>query len=200
MTRKIYKITSGNGLHELLNAYLITVASFAISVLHRSGKEPNLEPGKYAIMECFHLGGQMEIPLAGLIEIMIKNGIPGDIDVAYDDIYTPPAETSYNDKARTFLRMTTTSLFLMYYEKHKSTLKHFSNHTDAWKMAWAVRNTIAHDGRVFFERKSHRGASWRGLEISPNDDGNVLLGNLVSEGDLIALLLEMENDRPMLTA
>jgi len=56
-----------------------------------------------------------------------------------------------------------------------------------------VRNAIVHGGKINFANAAANPVSWRGLTFSPADNGTVAINaGLLSGGDLIVLMLEME--------
>lgn len=59
-----------------------------------------------------------------------------------------------------------------------------------WQMAWAVRNAVAHGGRVF-ERAGQQAVTWRGLSFSPADEPDRCLLDLLSGGDLLVLMMDL---------
>ena len=63
---------------------------------------------------------------------------------------------------------------------------------DAWQMGWMVRNGISHGGLVHFKNDNQQGVTWNELEITPNEQGTQILGTLVNQGDLVLLLIDME--------
>jgi hypothetical protein len=58
-----------------------------------------------------------------------------------------------------------------------------------------VRNAIVHRGKINFTNPNADPVSWRGLTFSPADNGTVVINaGLLSGGDLILLMLEMERE------
>lgn len=56
-----------------------------------------------------------------------------------------------------------------------------------------VRNAIVHGGKIKFTNPAADPVSWHGLTFSPADNGTVAINaGLLSGGDLIVLMLEME--------
>jgi hypothetical protein len=56
-----------------------------------------------------------------------------------------------------------------------------------------MRNAIVHRGKINFTNPNADPVSWRGLTFSPADNGTVAINaGLLSGGDLIVLMLEME--------
>ncbi len=83
--------------------------------------------------------------------------------------------------------------------------RHHSDWTklpQAWQMAWAIRNGLSHNGKVHFRPPKQTSKKppqtpapapvhWRGLKIGPENQGQIILGNLLNFGDLIVLSLDM---------
>ncbi len=87
-----------------------------------------------------------------------------------------------------------------YYERHVADIRtRYGGNTnvwpDAWQMGWMVRNAVSHGGYVHFRDSTRQPVRWGGLEVSPKDQGTKILGNIINYGDLILLMIAMEESR-----
>ena len=69
-----------------------------------------------------------------------------------------------------------------------------SARTAAWQMSWALRNAASHGGKAF-EKATQKPVSWRGLTFGPSDEPAKSLLAIVNGGDILILMLEMEEAR-----
>ncbi|WDM76418.1 hypothetical protein ACCQ13_05340 [Xanthomonas sp. NCPPB 1638] len=63
---------------------------------------------------------------------------------------------------------------------------------EVWRFAVVVRNAMAHGGAVYFKRPDALPVKWRGVMYSPADNGKKLLHHDLWPGDLMDLILEMD--------
>lgn len=62
------------------------------------------------------------------------------------------------------------------------------------RCGWRVRNAFSHGGLVHFQNAKQSPVQWRGLTLSPTDNGTRLLRDRLNEVDLVVLVLDMEED------
>lgn len=140
---------------------------------------------------------RIKLPLVGQIEAALNNSSSEyiELEVIQDQ-----------DKDSEFLHTTSgfqkfvNSIFLpflvSYYEKNKifiSTKFPVGRDTwpDAWQMGWAVRNASSHNGRVF-TKTTTKPIHWNGFTFSANDEPHKNILTLINGGDILVLMLEME--------
>ncbi|MEA9913822.1 hypothetical protein VDG39_14055 [Xanthomonas campestris pv. raphani] len=66
------------------------------------------------------------------------------------------------------------------------------NWPDVWRFAVVVRNAMAHGGAVYFNRQDAPPVVWKSVTYSPTDNGKRLLHHDLWPGDLMDLILEMD--------
>jgi hypothetical protein len=91
--------------------------------------------------------------------------------------------------------------FLSYYENVKDRI--CSHHgfdprkpttwaSEVFKFAWMTRNAMGHGGTLEI-RDPAASATWRGLTLTRANDGEQMLFNHISGGDLVLLMLDVED-------
>jgi hypothetical protein len=195
-----YQVTKGTGFFSEINTLLIALQGVAVSTeLYLSGKVAH-KPGDYVTVEAKHLNARVRLPLYGPIQAALANKKPDIIEITV---------VSGKESEREFAHWTSgfqefvLSIFLpflvSYHEAYRAQIeKRFSagRHTwpEPWQMSWAIRNAASHNGRVF-DKLGQRPVFWRGLDFSPADEPNKQILNLVNGGDLLVLMLELEETR-----
>lgn len=193
-----YKIPKDSSFFFELNILLIALQGMAIaSELILTGKI-NHQPGDYFTIEAKYLDMRIRLPLVGPIESALANSHPEFIEIEV---------IQGRDKEKDFLFVTSgfqrfiDSIFLPflvnYFEKYKDEIKAKypagrDTWPDAWQMGWAVRNAASHNGRVF-TKKTEKLICWRKFIFSPYNESDKNLLQLINGGDILILMLEMEN-------
>jgi hypothetical protein len=144
------------------------------------------EQGDYLTIEAKFLDAMVRIPICGPIEAVLA-GLQADfIELG--------VETGKASSDAIFL-----PFLVSYFERHRGEIegRHKGGRDrwpDPWQMAWAIRNAASHNGQVF-ERPSQKPVAWRGLTFAPSDEPARSLLSLVNGGDIMVLLLDMEEAR-----
>jgi hypothetical protein len=200
----VFRITQATGFFHEVNTLLIALQGVAVaSELIVSGSVQH-NPGDYVTIEARYLNARVRLPLVGPIQAALANRLPGEIEITL---------VSGRDEEQQFSRCTSgfqrfvDSIFLpflvAYHERHLDEIvkQYPAGRTawpSAWQVSWAIRNAASHNGRVF-EKPTQQPVSWRGLTFSPNDEPTTTLLGLVNGGDLLALMIEMEEVRTGVT-
>jgi len=200
----VFHIHQTTGFFHEVNTLLIALQGVAVvSELVVSGNVQH-NPGDYLTIEAKHLDARVRLPLVGPIQAAIANRLPDVIEITV---------VSGRDKERQFSHETSgfqrfvDSIFLpflvTYHERHRCEIEkqYPAGRTvwpSAWQMSWAIRNAASHNGRVF-EKPTQQPVSWRGLTFSPSDEPVTTLLELMNGGDLLALMIEMEEVRTGVT-
>lgn len=200
MPATTYRIDMDSGLFDDLNVLLIALSGITIAVRVDLGLSTSFSPGDYATAEAKHVGRNVRLPIVGPITAARMGAKPAFIEVTAETrmpATDPQIPLSGLDKA---FNMIFAPFFTNYFEKHIDDVRSRFGASDttwppSWQMAWVVRNAVSHNGRVWFKSARHPPVSWQGLVLSPKDNGTEVIGNLVTTGDLVFLLLDMETDR-----
>lgn len=89
--------------------------------------------------------------------------------------------------------------FLSYYERYVNAVKRKWGKAANWPMVWqfarVVRNTIAHNGKIYFKKEKAPSVDWRTLTYSPNDNDQKrhLLYDEITGVELILLMEDMDS-------
>lgn len=193
-----YKFEQSSGLFEDLNALLIAISGVAISAELTLSGNATFNPSDYLTLEGKHLDVKVRLPLFGPIPTALIGTRPDFIEVTV--VTGKEKEKSYTHTTNGFIATIHAifqPFFVNYYERHIEEIKMTHGNFDKvwplpWQMGRVIRNGISHGGCVYFRSPKHQSVLWQGLTLSPSDNGEQLLGNLISVGDLTVLLIEME--------
>ena len=156
-------------------------------------------PGDYVTVEAKHLGCDVHLPLVGPIEAALANAIPEFIHITVAaSRSTEPTHLTTQGLLR-FTDAIFLPFLVSYFERHRSEIeaRYPAGRTAwpaAWQMSWAVRNAFSHNGRVF-KKATQPPVLWRGLAFAPSDEPAKGILSLVNGGDILVLMLEMEESR-----
>lgn len=196
----VYHITDKNGLYSELLTLLVALQGVAITTEYLISGGSNYKAGDYLTVEAKFLSKEVRLPLFGPIQAAIQGQEPDKIVITVVHKKTPQKE--YIQQVTGLLRFVDAifkPFLVSYHETYKEEIqKHFSARRttwpDAWQMSWAIRNATSHNGIVF--RDPHqKPISWRGFQHTPIQDKSSPILSRVNGGDLLILLLEMEDVR-----
>ncbi len=196
----VFQITQATGFFHEVNTLLIAVQGVAVvSELIVSGNVQHT-PGDYVTIEARHLNARVRLPLVGPIQAALANRLPDVIEITLVSGRDKEQQLShYTSGFQRFVDSIFLPFMVAYHERHRDEIEkqYPAGRTawpSAWQMSWAIRNAASHNGRVF-EKPTQQSISWRGLTFSPNDEPTTTLLGLVNGGDLLALMIEMEEAR-----
>jgi hypothetical protein len=195
-----YRITQGTALFHEINTLMIALQSVAMAAeLVMSGQSlPG--PNEYLTIEARHLNVKLRLPLFGPVQDALANRLPDTLDLMV--VAGRDREREYAHQTSGFLRFVN-AIFLpflvTYYERYKCEMesRYSAGRTHwplPWQMGWAIRNAASHNGRVF-DKATRKPVEWRGLRFSPQDEPARSILELVNGGDLLVLMIEMEELR-----
>jgi hypothetical protein len=207
---KCYQITHRQNCYQDLMPLLASCAGIYAAVHARLYQSVPSNPSDSFVIECKYLDARVVLPLHGPIEAAIENVEPQVISVGVLPGRASGA-TPLQHQLSGFVKIFDTLMqpyLTNQYERHKAAMlqRHHSDRTklpQAWQMAWAIRNGLSHNGKVHFEPPKQTSKKppqtpapvhWRGLKIGPENQGQIILGNLLNFGDLIVLSLDMEEE------
>jgi len=191
------KISNDHCLFPEVNNLIIVIAGLATAMEYYEKGSVNFEPGSFVMVEGLSTGVMVRLPLHGPVEAAIQNKKPDAIELTVE--MSAPSKEKYTTTTAGFKEVIN-FIFMPYlvsfYERKLQEVKNkfTSKNGDwpvAWRMAWVVRNAISHDGNVSYKNPSTLGVTWRGLTISPSNQGQQVLGGLMSTADLLILMIDM---------
>jgi hypothetical protein len=195
-----YRITKQTGFYDELCTLMIALQGVAVSTEYILNNKAEYAAGDHLTVEAKHLASKVRLPLFGPIQAAIHNLEPDQIDLTV--VSDRQAEQNFSHQISGFQKFVNAifkPFLVSYHEAHKDEIEHkfpSGRHTwpDAWQMSWAVRNATSHNGTVFND-PHRKPVSWRGIHHSPSDDKTSPLLEKINGGDLLILLLEMEETR-----
>jgi hypothetical protein len=199
-TQTTYRITKQTGFYEELCTLMIALQGVAVSTEYLLHNKAEYAVGDYLTIEAKHLVSKIRLPLYGPIQAAIGSLEPDQIEL----IVVPDrqAEQSFEHQIAGFQKFVNAifkPFLVSYHEAHRGEIERkFPSGRDTrpepWQMGWAVRNAASHNGTVFTS-PAQKSISWRGITHSPSDDSKSPLLERINGGDILILLLEMEEAR-----
>jgi hypothetical protein len=194
---EIIKIGKNSLLYPEINSMVIIFAALCISINYKNnGTE--IKPGEYATIECLSLNKCVCLPVYGPVEAVIDNKKPDLIEITVMDFCKPSqriVEFEFIETSKYLI----SPFFITFYERCYDTAKkkfgvNYSSWPDSWRMAWVVRNSLSHNGCIYYKDLKTPSVTWKGISISPSDQDKPLLYKYYSIGDLVILMIDMEKD------
>jgi hypothetical protein len=196
----VFRITQDAGFFHEINTLLIAFQGVAgVTDLIISGNGLH-QAGDYMTIEGKHLNVRVRLPLFGPIQAALTNTLPDAIEITF--VMGRDKQSEFSHHTSGFIRFVN-SIFLpflvAYHERYISGIKQQypggrTAWPNAWQMSWAIRNAASHNGRSF-EKATQQAVTWRGLCFGPLDEPAITVLDLVNGGDLLALMIEMEEIR-----
>ncbi len=193
-----------NSSHRLLddfNNISIVLASVAISIQYLQSGSAIYNHGDYAALDG-KCGESIRIPLHGPVQVAMTNQYPSYIDIVIE------GNTGVQNVGQQRIAGLNNAIdgiispyFVNFYEKHQSDARnHFGTTYDIWpsewRIGWVLRNAFAHDGKVHYRNLNTPSVIWRGITVSPANQGEVVMRNIADVADLLILLIDMDNVLP----
>ena len=194
-----YRINREAGFFHEMNTLLIAIQGVTVTATLRMNGRLQLDVGDYLTIEAKHLNAEVRLPLAGPIEAAVIERLPDEIEMSVISVRNSTDLTGATRGLKRFYDAIFLPSLIAYHERfrHEIEMAHKAGrHTwpEAWQMSWAVRNAASHNGRAF-EKETQRPVSWRGLVFGPSDDESGSILELINGGDLLILMLDMEEAR-----
>jgi hypothetical protein len=195
---KSYAITPEVHFFDELNTVVAATAAIGMSAELIVSGRVSFQPGDYITIVGLMREIRVRLPLFGPVHAALQDRRPDLIELTV----LAGRDQGPNFKHTTGgFRGLLNSLFqpfvVNYYERevvHVRT-KFGSDRTswpDAWQMGWLVRNAVSHSGGVHFKNAGQKPVVWHGCSISHSDQGKPVMGGVLNQADLIALLIDME--------
>lgn len=182
---------------ELLTL-LQAIQGVAVTIHWRLTGTVNHNPGDYTTVEAKHLGCDVRLPLVGPIEAALQNAVPEFIHLTVQPRGAPSTQFVTQGLAR-FADSIFLPFLVSYHERYRHDIEaRFpagrTSWPPAWQMSGALRNATAHNGRVF-DKPTQQPVTWRGLSHGPAEDTTRPLLSVINGGDIVVLMVEMEEAR-----
>ena len=190
-------ITKNSNCYEQVNSLIIIMAALAISLDYRKSGAAIYKPGEHIALEGMSIKVKIKLPLFGPIEAVLLNKKPTDINieiVELDNIdESRKLVISVLEETIYYIFM---PIFVNFYENNSSHFEElYGNNYDlwpnSWRMAWVVRNAMAHNGKIYFNNPKTLPINWNCITISPIDQNNELK-KFLNFTDTFILLFDME--------
>lgn len=197
-----YELKASDGCFDDFYSLLVAIASLATAAQWHTSGTVDFKPGETIALECSHLSDrEVHLPLFGPVQSALAGVTPQVIQISVKQ--RNPSPPSYKTKTSGFAGAVETifqPFFVNFYERHSGEIATKFGKIDkqapsVWQMGWVVRNAVSHNGCVYFRDPAHQSVAWQGLVLSPQDNGKRLFHSIFSAGDLIVMMLEMEEAR-----
>ncbi len=193
------KITTDNLCFDLISSLTISVASLCIAMMYTDDKTVKFSRGENVSLEGIATSKLIKFPLHGPLELALQNLRPESIEFTIEDIQQSNIQS--NDLI-TVLKETTDNIFspyfVIFYENNFQLAKdkygtNYSTWPETWRMAWAVRNALSHDGRIYFRDLNYQPITWNNVTISPENQ-NEEIRQYINFADMVLLIFDMEDN------
>jgi hypothetical protein len=194
---RIITITNKSKCFEEINSLLVILSALAIALEYRKTGTAVYKKGEHIALEGHSLKEKIKLPIYGPIEVALidKKPIEIKIEIAKLDKLNQSSKLSIGvlEKTIYFIFM---PIFVNFYENNISHFeklygKSYDQWPIAWRMAWVVRNAMAHNGNVYFKNLKTLPITWNSITISPLDQ-NKELKQFLNFTDTLILLFDME--------
>ena len=198
-----YHIMNKNVLYSELSLLLIALQGVTVTSEYLMSGESNYKLGDYLTVEAKFLDKEVRLPLFGPIQAAIQGQVLDKIVITV--VHKKAQKKEYIHQVtglQPFIDAIFKPFLVSYHERHKKEIqKHFpagrTTWPEAWQMSWAIRNASSHNGTVF-QGANQKPISWRGFQHNPIQDKSSPIFSRVNGGDLLILLLAMEDVRKSL--
>ena len=148
---------------------------------------------------CFVEQAEIECDVHPLLSAIAAQSWPTSIQLIASSMPQPTStpRTSKPDGIQRLTGSIHAHAFLTYYENARSTMEaHYGTKPEQWpevlQFARMTRNAFGHGGTLEI-RSRKASASWRGLTLSYANNGEQMLYNHIASGDVILLMLDVED-------
>ena len=198
-----WKINLENGEHRLfehINHLCILLDAIAIATTYLVDDKVQMGGSDYLALDCKNSKTMIKLPCFNPIPAALKGVVPDAIQISVETCAPPPQQYTHKTSGfKSVVMYAGTPIFVDFFESHKaSIIEKFSNPPTKWPEIWnfgrVIRNSISHPGCLHFESQSHAPVRWKGLTYDPKMNGQKVIGEDISLGDLILLMLEMSDE------
>ena len=155
-------------------------------------------PGDYATIESRRGHFQVRLPIYGPITSALQGSNPNAIQIQKELKNEPKRYAVYSSRLKQPIESVFASNFLRYYvigeAKLISSVGSDWSWGDNWRFAWAIRNALAHNGRIEFRNAQKRAVEWDGLRYDASNNQHPVFEQDIGPADLISLMIDMDNE------
>lgn len=198
MSMRIEKISrlSSPTLVDVLYDILICVESIAAySTLIVDGAL-ELNQSDAAVVESRRGHFQIQLPMNGLVSRALGELQANSIDVRIEPVIVNRTYAVKTSGLKRSIEGIFHSGFLRFYIHGEAILKQIHpchrKWGPNWRFGWAIRNAIAHDGKIKIKDQNTKPVEWDGLQFAHSDNGHPVLDQDVGSADLVALMIAMD--------
>jgi hypothetical protein len=188
-----------NRLYDGLKNFLLATSCLIFaSYIKIYGRQP--PPGSDAEVhgqQVRHL--KIKIPVYGFLDHALNRTSPDSFEISLETPATAlrPDATPYNEHFKDTVLIFISPIFVEYYENYIQWIVNtYGGRSDNWHETWrfarVIRNAISHGGKISIDSQRDRSVMWYGASYAFADNGKVIFGTDISVGDMICLLLEMD--------
>lgn len=194
----------GNAAFDGTVALFVSLASFTVSVEAYVHSGKSLAPNNVKHF-CTMQGRVADVVFRthGLLHSVSRNSWPTVLQI---EVYPPSSSTSQvrNDMVlqsksmSTFITRQLGNCFIHFYESTVDQVKSaFGNQPrnwpPEWRLAWMLRNAIAHGDRWTLNDLSFPDGTWRSIKVTPSNNGELWfdLSRHFGGGDMLLLMLDL---------
>lgn len=189
-----------------LVTFLSSMSNLAIAVAAaHSGVAGVFLPTEYATLEGSPTITNVELRFfpRQLVMDIANNGWPSTITLTEHPLgpsQLPPAQVTLTG-LQLYQQQILAGVFGTYYENSVDQARStFGNDVTAWPNEWnfgrVVRNALSHGNRIHFANPSATPVQWRGVIVSPADNGMHVFPQTLNAVELIYLMDDMDSSLP----
>ncbi len=154
--------------------------------------------GEYLTVESKRKRFQVRLPLHGPIEAVRIGAKPDLIQIIVEPLRPHGKYQFFTSELQQAFDGIFQASFLRYYlqgaDKLLSAVGDDWKWEKNWRFAWAIRNAIAHDGKIDIRNSSKKPVEWDGLRFAHADNGHPVLAQDIGMADLVALMIAMDQE------
>lgn len=155
-------------------------------------------PGDVATVESRRGHFQVRLPIYGPVKAALEGTGPDAIQIQTEQKNESKRYAAYTSRLKHPVESVFVSNFLRYYiigevklnKIHESDWKWGNN----WRFAWAIRNALAHNGRIDFRNPKKNAVEWDGLRYDASNNKHPVFEQDIGPADLILLMIDMDNE------
>lgn len=204
MKEYVVKIPRESGLYETLHKMLILASSIYISSSYLINRNPIFKNDDTLGLDDINCEWTIRIPSFLPMFYALQKKQPNSIEIKVTP-YEPFNSQHYNaGKMFNVVNLVFMPMFINYFEQHKEQVVNAWGGSpskwqgNSWQVGSVVRNAFSHDGKIEIRSDSFS-VNWNGRAITKINSGEELMGNYCSVGNILDLLLHMEDERSDLT-
>lgn len=141
---------------------------------------------------------QIHLPFDGMVSRALNEQELDSISVRIEPLHVERQYSVTTRGLKQAIESTFQAGFLRFYVSGEAILNEHLGGDDkwnsVWRFAWAVRNAIAHNGKINIRNPNKKPVEWDGLQFAHSDNGHPVLAQDVGAGDLVVLMIAMDHE------